>query len=202
MYYQYQGFMSVVELLENLIHDWVSQIGHHGKLHLPEVRKPRNNTSLAHCTSWNIWTWFCSSYSSALLISSAALSIRALWMVERGMETCSEMDDRGGLSLSAAEQDMGHNSRQRDTMESTTTWTGQNEHGASHHLKNCRLGQFSNAPICFGTAIIRFLGCKSRAAVHSAQTITPIFSSHDVRLHKQLKLRNLQPHQFINTTKP
>lgn len=54
-------------------------------------------------------------------MSSAALSIRALWMAERGIETCSEMDDKGGLSLSAAEQDMGHNSRQRDTMESTTT---------------------------------------------------------------------------------
>ena len=64
-----------------------------------------------------------SSYSRALLISSAALSMRALRMAERGMETCSEMDERGGLSLSAAEQDMGHNSRHRDTIESTTTWT-------------------------------------------------------------------------------
>lgn len=49
--------------------------------------------------------------------------MRALRMAERGMETCSEMDERGGLSLSAAEQDIGHNSRHRDTMESTTTWT-------------------------------------------------------------------------------
>lgn len=63
------------------------------------------------------------SHSRALLISSAALSMRALRMAERGMETCSEMDERGGLSLSAAEQDMGHNSRHRDTIESTTTWT-------------------------------------------------------------------------------
>lgn len=42
-------------------------------------------------------------------------------MLARGMDTCSEMDEKGGLSLSAAEQDIGHNSRQRDTMESTTT---------------------------------------------------------------------------------
>ena len=56
-------------------------------------------------------------------MSSAALSIRALRMDERGIETCSEMDERGGLSLSAAEQDKGHNSRHRDTIESTTTWT-------------------------------------------------------------------------------
>lgn len=59
-------------------------------------------------------------------MSSAALSIRALRMAEQGMETCSEMAERGGLSLSAAEQDMGHNSRHRDTMESTTTWTSHN----------------------------------------------------------------------------
>lgn len=42
-------------------------------------------------------------------------------MLARGMDTCSEMDENGGLSLSAAEQDIGHNSRQRDTIESTTT---------------------------------------------------------------------------------
>lgn len=61
------------------------------------------------------------SYSRALLISSAALSMRAFRMAARGMETCSEMDEKGGLSLSAAEQDIGHNSRQRETIESTTT---------------------------------------------------------------------------------
>lgn len=60
-------------------------------------------------------------YSRALLMSSAALSMRALRMLARGMDTCSEMDEKGGLSLSAAEQDIGHNSRQRDTIESTTT---------------------------------------------------------------------------------
>lgn len=54
-------------------------------------------------------------------MSSAALSIRALRMLARGMDTCSEMEEKGGLSLSAAEQDMGHSSRQRDTIESTTT---------------------------------------------------------------------------------
>lgn len=54
-------------------------------------------------------------------MSSAALSIRALRMLARGMDTCSEMEDKGGLSLSAAEQDIGHNSRHRDTIESTTT---------------------------------------------------------------------------------
>lgn len=42
-------------------------------------------------------------------------------MLARGMDTCSEMDEKGGLSLSAAEQDIGHNSRHRDTIESTTT---------------------------------------------------------------------------------
>lgn len=42
-------------------------------------------------------------------------------MLVRGMDTCSEMDEKGGLSLSAAEQDIGHSSRQRDTIESTTT---------------------------------------------------------------------------------
>lgn len=56
-------------------------------------------------------------------MSSAALSIRALRIAERGIDTCSEIDERGGLSLSAAAQDMGHSSRHRDTMESTTTWT-------------------------------------------------------------------------------
>lgn len=61
------------------------------------------------------------SYSRALLMSSAALSMRALRMLARGMDTCSEMDEKGGLSLSAAEQDIGHNSRHRDTIESTTT---------------------------------------------------------------------------------
>lgn len=43
-------------------------------------------------------------------------------MVERGIETRSEMEESGGLSLSAAEEDMGHSSRHRDTMESTITW--------------------------------------------------------------------------------
>lgn len=35
-YYQYQCFMSGVELLQNLIHDGVGQIGNHRQLHLPE----------------------------------------------------------------------------------------------------------------------------------------------------------------------
>lgn len=54
-------------------------------------------------------------------MSCAALSIRAVRMAERGMDTRSEMDDSGGLSLSAAEADKGQSSRHRDTMESTIT---------------------------------------------------------------------------------
>lgn len=46
-------------------------------------------------------------------------------MLVRGMDTCSEMDEKGGLSLSAAEQDMGQSSRQSDTIESTTTCVGE-----------------------------------------------------------------------------
>lgn len=42
-------------------------------------------------------------------------------MVERGTDTRSEMDESGGLSLSAAEDDKGQSSRHRDTMESTIT---------------------------------------------------------------------------------
>lgn len=33
--------MSGVELLQNLIHDGVGQIGNHGQLHLPEKRKTK-----------------------------------------------------------------------------------------------------------------------------------------------------------------
>lgn len=42
-------------------------------------------------------------------------------MDERGTDTRSEMDESGGLSLSAAEDDKGQSSRHRDTMESTIT---------------------------------------------------------------------------------
>lgn len=75
------------------------------------------------CVSWASHTSVSPalSYSRALLISSAARSMSALRMAARGMETCSEMEEKGGLSLSAAEQDIGHNSRQRETIESTTT---------------------------------------------------------------------------------
>lgn len=40
-YYQYQGFMRGIELLQNLIHDGVGQVGDHRQLHLPgeEQRK-------------------------------------------------------------------------------------------------------------------------------------------------------------------
>lgn len=118
--------MGGVQLLENLIHYGVGQVRDHRQLHLP-AGKDRNK-QFGQCLKPTFFSWCCRfsssrSYSSALLISSAALSISALRMAERGMETCSEMDERGGLSLSAAEQDMGHNSRHRDTMESTTTWT-------------------------------------------------------------------------------
>ncbi|CAB1317233.1 unnamed protein product, partial [Coregonus sp. 'balchen'] len=68
------------------------------------------------CGEIKIWA------AGALLTSCAALSIRAVRMVERGMETRSEMEESGGLSRSAAEEDMGHSSRHRDTMESTITW--------------------------------------------------------------------------------
>lgn len=67
-------------------------------------------------------------------MSSAALSIRALRMLARGMETCSEMDEKGGLSLSAAEQDMGHSSRHRDTIESTTTCGGETQITRGMHV--------------------------------------------------------------------
>lgn len=40
-YYQYQGFMGSVELLQDLIHDGVGQIGDHWQLHLPaKTRAP------------------------------------------------------------------------------------------------------------------------------------------------------------------
>lgn len=45
-------------------------------------------------------------------------------MDERGTDTRSEMDESGGLSLSAADDDKGQSSRQRDTMESTITCSG------------------------------------------------------------------------------
>lgn len=45
-------------------------------------------------------------------------------MAERGMDTRSETDERGGLNLSAAEEDKGQSSRQRDTIESTITCNG------------------------------------------------------------------------------
>ena len=57
-------------------------------------------------------------------MSCAALSIRAVRMAERGMDTCSETDESGGLNLSAAEEDKGQSSRQRDTIESTITCNG------------------------------------------------------------------------------
>lgn len=43
-------------------------------------------------------------------------------MAERGTDTCSETEDSGGLSLSAAEDDRGQSSRHSDTMESTITY--------------------------------------------------------------------------------
>lgn len=45
-------------------------------------------------------------------------------MAERGMDTRSETDDSGGLSLSAAVEDKGQSSRHRDTIESTITCNG------------------------------------------------------------------------------
>lgn len=57
-------------------------------------------------------------------MSCAALSIRAVRMAERGMDTRSETDESGGLNLSAAEEDKGQSSRQSDTIESTITCNG------------------------------------------------------------------------------
>lgn len=57
-------------------------------------------------------------------------------MLVRGMDTCSEMDEKGGLSLSAAEQDIGHSSRQRDTIESTTTCV--RETRVTHRVNRCQ----------------------------------------------------------------
>lgn len=125
-YYQYQCFMGGIELLQDLIHYWVGQIRDDRQLHLPEKRRAKDRITIKSVILAQVLGSTCItsslSYSRALLISSAALSMRALRMAERGMETCSEMDERGGLSLSAAEQDIGHNSRHRDTIESTTTW--------------------------------------------------------------------------------
>lgn len=42
-------------------------------------------------------------------------------MAERGMDTRSETDESEGLNLSAADDDKGQSSRQRDTIESTIT---------------------------------------------------------------------------------
>ena len=54
-------------------------------------------------------------------MSCAARSISAVRMAERGMETRSETEESGGLRRSAAAEERGHSSRQRDTMESTIT---------------------------------------------------------------------------------
>lgn len=111
--------MGSVELLQDLIHDGVGQIGDHRQLHLPAKRRAPASVCFP-CRPGDPRPAV--SYSSALLMSSAARSIRALRMVVRGMDTCSEMEEKGGLSRSAAAQDMGQSSRHRDTMESTTTW--------------------------------------------------------------------------------
>lgn len=118
-YYQYQCFMRAIQLLQDLIHDGVGQVGDHGQLHLPGEEQRRGSVCWAELNEAEAEP--VPSYSRALLMSSAALSMRALRMLARGMDTCSEMDEKGGLSLSAAEQDIGHNSRHRDTIESTTT---------------------------------------------------------------------------------
>lgn len=62
-----------------------------------------------------------SSYSKARWTSCAALSISAVRMADRGMDTRSEMDESGGLSRSAAAAESGQSSRHRATMESTMT---------------------------------------------------------------------------------
>lgn len=61
-------------------------------------------------------------------MSCAALSISAVRMAERGMDTRSETDDIEGLSLSAAVEDKGQSSWHRDTMESTITCSGHTGH--------------------------------------------------------------------------
>lgn len=55
-------------------------------------------------------------------MSWAALSISAVRMEERGMDTRSEIEDRGGERFSAADEERGHSSRHRETMESTITY--------------------------------------------------------------------------------
>lgn len=67
-----------------------------------------------------------SSHSKARWTSCAALSISAVRMADRGMDTRSEMDESGGLSRSAAAADSGQSSRHRVTMESTMTWDHRN----------------------------------------------------------------------------
>lgn len=129
-YYQYQCFMRGIELLQNLIHDGVGQVGDHRQLHLPGEEQWKESVCWAEVKDSQ--PPLIPTYSRALLMSSAALSMRALRMLARGMDTCSEMDEKGGLSLSAAEQDIGHNSRQRDTMESTTTCVRETQ--ITHHM--------------------------------------------------------------------
>lgn len=55
-------------------------------------------------------------------------------MDERGTDTRSEMDESGGLSLSAAEDDKGQSSRHRDTIESTIT-CGEHQPSAGGHRR-------------------------------------------------------------------
>lgn len=82
------------------------------------------------------------SHSIARWMSCAALSISAVRMAERGMDTRSDTDESEGVNRSAAEEDRGQSSRQRDTMESTMTWKS--------------TPQFSDSPICHGS------GCEKR----------------------------------------
>lgn len=128
--------MGGVELLKDLVHDGVGEIGNHWQLYFSAedwVRGKKGDADgkrLGKSERKSIFFLSNSdlllqlhrlTYSKALWMSCAALSIRAVRMAERGMDTRSETDERGGVSLSAAEEDRGQSSRQRDTMESTIT---------------------------------------------------------------------------------
>lgn len=134
----YQVLMGGIELLKDLVHDGVGEIGNHWQLYFSAEDWVRgkgetDGKKLGKSESKSIFFLSNSdlllllqrlTYSKALWMSCAALSIRAVRMAERGMDTRSETDERGGLNLSAAEEDRGQSSRHRDTMESTITCNG------------------------------------------------------------------------------
>lgn len=133
--------MGGVELLQDLVHNGVGKIGNHWQLHFSVeywVRGKGETDGKRFGKSESKSITFLSnsdllmqpsaatsrSYSKARWMSCAALSIRAVRIAERGIDTRSETDESVGLNRSAAEEDKGQSSRQRDTIESTITCKG------------------------------------------------------------------------------